>query len=452
MESAAPMEYSIEPAGPCRKRVKVTVPPERVTEEYDKSYRNWAKSVPIPGFRLGKAPRKLVEKRYGEQVSLEVRQALLDAAFEEAMTKNNLTPIADPELDVEKITVTPATRLDFDFTITVKPEIELPDLKAIEVSAPPAEPTPEDLDRALDGLRRRKATLRPVDGGSIEDGDLVTLRVDGGSEGKTVFHQESMVYEVGTRWFGGLIAEGIDEELRGKSIGAKVKAKAVAPPYDAENPFAGMDIAVEAEVTEHKRPELPPVDDALAKAYDFESLDAMRDAVRADVRERKARERERAIEEAAIGEILARVSFELPEDLIRREADEMARRAGYEMQMRGASEEETARRIAEIRERRAEESAREMKAHFVIDRVAEKERILVTETEVKEAIAVLAAYNQKSPEQMVAMLREGGRIGSLRHQLRERKARARLRERVKVKDAEPAAPAAAPAKKAKKKE
>ncbi|MGH7162102.1 MAG: trigger factor, partial [Planctomycetota bacterium] len=417
MESAA-IQFTVEPAGPCRKRVKVTIPHGRVAEEFDKSYKQWIKSVPIPGFRPGKAPRKLVEKRYGEQVTEEVKRALLDAAYEEALVKNNLSPISEPEVDAEKIDLSPEKELGFDFTVTVKPEFELPDLKGIGVDAPSAEPTEAEIDASILALRKRKATLRPVEGEAVEEGDVVTLHFHAKAGGEEVLHHDNLLYEVGSRFLGGLVAEGLDEALAGKKAGATVEAKAFVPAHEEGHPLAGMDLSVTAEVMDHKRPQVPALDANLAAAYDFESLDALLDAVRSDVRTRKERDRERAIEDAALAQLVGKLDFELPQDLIAREAEDLARRAAYEMQMRGEPEEEVAKKAAELRARRGDETARELKAFFVLDRIAEKERILVTETEVREAIAILAAYNEKSPEQLTALLRESGRLGQLRNQLK----------------------------------
>jgi len=453
------MQIDIEPAGPCKKRVKVTIPPERVSEEFDKSYKNLVRTVPIPGFRSGKAPRKLVEKRFGPQVVDEVRHALFDAAFEEALQKKQLAPIADPELDLHDVEVEPTKQVAFDFVVTVKPEFDLPDLGEIEVKGADVEPTAEELDLALLALRKRKATLRPVES-AVEDGDVVSLHLHGFVDGKEVFHEEGTAYEVGSRYLGGLVADGLDEALRRKKAGAKVKAKAFPLPSEEDHPLAGVVADVEAEVLDVKRPDLPPVDESFAKFWDFESVDALRTAVRGDVRSRKERDRDRFVEDQALAQLLDKVKFDLPKELIDREVAEGARRLAYEMQLRKEPQEEIAKRVAELRERRSERAALELKAFFLLDRLVEKERILVTETEVREAIAVLAAYNEKSPEQMYAVLRESGRLATLRNQLKERKARARLRARVKVVDVPggggggaPAAAAAdeAPAKKPKKK-
>jgi len=448
----APLEFSVEAAGPCRKRVKVRIPAERVTQEFDKSYRQWTRSVPIPGFRPGKAPRKLVEKRFGEQVTLEVKQALLDEAFQEALEKNELAPIADPELDLSSVEVDPASPIDFDFTVTVKPEFDLPDYSDLEVTVPPADPTKEEVDGTLRQLRKNKATLRPVAKGKIEAEDVVSLKVHGHAGEEELFHHDNLPYEVGTRMLGDLIADGLDEALTGKEPGAQVDAKAYAPPHATNHPLAGLELTVRAEVLDVKRPEFPAADDALAKAYDFDSLKELTDAVEKDVRRQKEQERERLIEDMALAQLAEKCDFELPEDLIAREADELARRAAYELQMKGESEEEIAKKVGEVRARRSEDSAKELRAFFILDRLVEKERILVPEIEVREAVSQIAAYHGQSPEEMYAQLRDTGRLGSLRNQLRVKKARAALRKKVKVTDAPAGAPAAKKKKKTKKKD
>lgn len=449
MTTSTAMRFSVEPAGPCRKRIKVTIPPELVTEEFDKSYRQWAKSVPIPGFRPGKAPRKLVEKRFGKQVLVEVKQSLLDNAYAEALKENKLSPISDPEVDVEKVNVEPSQAVDFDFTVTVKPEFDLPDFKDIEVAAPSAAPTDEELEGAVTALRKRKATLRPVKKGGIEPGDVATLRIKGVAGEKEAFQHEGLPYEVGSRMLADLVTEGLDEALAGKNVGDTVTAKAFVPPHVENHPLAGVDLALHAEVVDMKRPELPEVDDKLAEAYDFKTKDEFLAFVREDVARHKAEQRDRLVEDLALSQLLEKTKFELPDDLIQREGEEIARRVAYELQIQGKPEEEIAKQVAEMRSRRTEESAKELKMWFLLDKLVEKEKILVPETEVREAVAQIAAYQGQTPEQMYGLLRDSGRLSSLRNHLRVKKARARLRAQVKVTEADE--PKGAPKKAAAKK-
>ena len=150
MATTPEMAFTVETTGPCRKKVTVTIPPELVSSEFDKTYQNLIKTVPIQGFRPGKAPRGLIEKRYGEQVTLEVKQSLLDSAYEKALKDNELAPLAAPEVEgVEDLEPKPKSELAFAFTVTVKPEFELPDIKGIEVSVPASDPTDKELDAAF---------------------------------------------------------------------------------------------------------------------------------------------------------------------------------------------------------------------------------------------------------------------------------------------------------------
>jgi FKBP-type peptidyl-prolyl cis-trans isomerase (trigger factor) len=150
---------------------------------------------------------------------------------------------------------------------------------------------------------------------------------------------------------------------------------------------------------------------------------------------RKEREREKLIENKALEQLIAKAEFELPAELIAKEVDELATRAAYALQQEDKTEEEIAQKIAEIKAARQEESENELRRFFVLDKIVEVERVLVTESEVRNAVAMIAAYNQLSPEEMYANLRDAGRLGTLRNQLRETKAREKLRKRVTVSDA-----------------
>jgi trigger factor len=236
------------------------------------------------------------------------------------------------------------------------------------------------------------------------------------------------------------VTDGLDEALVGKHEGDSVTAKGFVPPHVESHPLAGVDLALHAEVVEVKRPELPDVDDKLAAAYDFKTKDEFVAFVREDVARHKATQREKLVEDLALARLLEKTKIDLPDDLIQREGDEIARRVAYEMQLQGKSEEEIAKQVAEVRGRRAEESANELKMWFLLDKLVEKEKILVPETEVREAVAQLAAYQQQSPEQMYVLLRDSGRLSSLRNHLRVKKARAKLRAQVKVTEAAGKAP------------
>ena len=447
MATTPEMAFTVETTGPCRKKVNVTIPPELVSDEFDKTYQNLIKTVPIQGFRQGRAPRGLIEKRYGTQVALEVKQTLLDNAYEKALKDHELSPLATPEVDgIEELEATPKSEMSFAFTVTVKPEFELPDIKGIEVSVPAATATTDELDAAIKDLRRGKATLRPIEDGAAEEGDVLTLDIHGrenlhGEEGgeeaddADLFHKEDLVYEIGSKFLGGLVSDDIDAAVTGQKPGADIEATAYAPPHEADHPLAGVDILIKAELLDIKRPDLPEVNDEFAKSLDYDDLDELNETVGKQVENRKSRERDKQIEDLALEQLIAKANFELPDELIAKEVDELAARVAYSLQQENKSEEEIAQKIVEIKAARREESQAELRRFFVLDKIVEKERVIVTEAEVRNAVGMIAMYNQKSPEEMYTSLRDSGRLGTLRNQLRETKAREKLRKKVTVKDA-----------------
>jgi len=429
------MAFEVETTGPCRKKVSVTIPPELVSDEFNKTYQNLIKTVPIQGFRPGKAPRGLIEKRFGAQVTEEVKQTLLDSAYEKALKDKELAPIDSPEVEnIAELEPTPKEELAFAFTVTVKPEFDLPDIKGIEVSVPAAAPSQDELDAALLDMRRTKATLRPIEGGKIETGDVVTLNARGMHEEEEVFTQDELIYEVGTKYLGGLISDDLDAAVEGQAEDAAFSATAYAPPHEANHPLAGIDVAVSGTVVGIKRPDLPEADEDFAKSLDYDSLEELQETIHKDVTAQKERDREKQIENLALEQLIDQAQFELPEVLINKEVDELAARAAYALQQDGKSDEEIAQKIVEIKAARKDESEAELRRFFVLDKIVEAERVLVTESEVRNAVAMIAAFNQKSPEEMYGLLRDSGRLGTLRNQLRETKAREKLRKKVKVTD------------------
>jgi len=435
MASGAAMKFSVEAAGPCRKRVSVNVPAELVSAEFEQSYAEVSKSVAIRGFRPGKAPRSIVEKRFGADIATRVKQTLIDNAFDEALGENDLVPVADPEMDVDTIAVERGQPITFEFTVTVKPEFDLPDLASIVVAVPAIDVSDSDIAEALERTRKREATLHPLEHGEVQRGDMVTLRVTAMSGETLVIDNAEVQYEIGSNQLADLIAEDLGDALVGKEPGATVNATGYVPPHTIHHPPASRELALEVEIIDAKRPALPEIDDDFAKGLDFDDQEELHDSVRKDVEKRLATVRERFIEDAALAQLVEATAIELPRALIENETDEIARRAGYEAQLRGDTDAEIAKSLAKIRTRTDEETARALKVYFILGEIVETERILVTEDEVREAVAQIAPYYGPMGDNLYAIMRDAGRLTGLRNQLRAQKARAKLRKKVEVDEA-----------------
>ena len=170
----------VEDAGPCKKKISIEIAASRVTEEFEKSFLQINKTVPFPGFRPGRVPRGLLEKQFGEEVESEVKGTLVSDAFDEAMKSNDLTPIDEPDFDIDAIEVKEGEALTFELSVEVRPEFELGDWTGMEVQGEPVDVKDDDVDGAVKELLASRATVVPVDG-KIEENDFVvydaTIRV-----------------------------------------------------------------------------------------------------------------------------------------------------------------------------------------------------------------------------------------------------------------------------------
>jgi trigger factor len=331
-EPAAPsaLRATAEEAGPVLRVVSVEVPAARVRRAFDHAYRDLGRRANVKGFRPGKVPRSVLERLYGPMLLEDVERALVAETLPEAVEQVGVEPVAEPAIESGP----PAADAPFRYTarIEVKPRIELPDLAGLSGQRPAVVAGDADVERELEALRQRRATLADLPSGTpIEDGHFVTLdyvgRVagkpfDGGSgQGATV--------QVGS----GVFAPGFDEALHGLRAGED-KEIAVALPADSGwGEAAGHDATFAVHIVAVKHRPLPALDDAFARQVGaFESMEALRERVRSEIlaaREREARARLRA---SLLEDALRRVEFPVPPGLAERRLDARLQLAHRELE------------------------------------------------------------------------------------------------------------------------
>ena len=163
------MDFRVESLAPCRKKVTVTVPAERVREAIDGQYQEINKQIALPGFRPGKAPRKILEAKFGAHVRDEVKGKLVEAAFQQAVEDKQVAPLGQPELDVKDLAVDPEKPFEFHFEVTTRPEFDLPVWKGLEVKVPAAHVSDADVDAGVERLRLSEGTLESSEGPLASD-------------------------------------------------------------------------------------------------------------------------------------------------------------------------------------------------------------------------------------------------------------------------------------------
>ncbi|MCX5638155.1 MAG: trigger factor, partial [Planctomycetota bacterium] len=212
---------TIEPAGPCKKKVAIEVPEQIIKSATDEQYNTLRKEALVPGFRKGRAPRRLLEKRFGKETTEQVKLKLLADASDSAIKDNKLDIIGDPDIDFEKIELPAQGPLKFDFQVEVRPEFDLPQLEGIPVTRTRLEVTDEQIDKEIEQLLKWSGIWTPREEGAIDAGDQIiadaVLKVEGAEAQQKLDNVEIYVRRNG--FVGAIPVEKLDELLVGAKSG-----------------------------------------------------------------------------------------------------------------------------------------------------------------------------------------------------------------------------------------
>ncbi|PRW64526.1 trigger factor [Actinopolyspora mortivallis] len=413
------MKSTVEHLSPTRVRLNVEVPFDELKPNFDRAYKELAKQVRIPGFRPGKAPAKVLESRIGRGPVLdEVVNEAVPSKYTEAVTSNEVQPLSRPEIEVTNIV--DGEQIEFSAEVDVRPELTVPAFDELAVSVDDQEVTEQDVQEQLDELRARFGTLTGVDRPAA-NGDYVSIDLSATVDGKQVEDAQTsgLSYEIGS----GELVEGIDEALIGASAGEtrNFTTRLVAGEY------AGRDAEVEVTLNSVKERQLPEADDEFAQmASEFDTIEELT----ADLRQRLGRvkrmQQGMQARDKVLEALLERVEVPLPESVVQSEVemrehdaihpyDHDEQRFAEALQEQGKTREDF---DAETR-REAEEA---VKTQLVLDTVADREEISVSDNELTERIIYQAQQSGISPDQFIQQVQQSGQLGRIYSDIRRSKA------------------------------
>jgi len=432
------MQAQVEEVGPCKKKITVEVPAEDVTGKFDENYENLRKSLELPGFRRGHVPRRLMERRFGEDVARDVRRALLDESFEKAVNENKLEVIGRPDFNEEDLAEV-AVDQPFSYTVTVevKPTFELPDYTKLSLKKPSVEPTEKELQSRIDFYRHRMATLEVVeDGAGVED--VITADASFRVDDEVIWKRENISLAVRSNEVAGVTVEKLSEELTGAKSGDSKTFETILPDTFLLEEHRGKEVKVAIEVKEVKRPVLPEPTDEWAEDMGFDTLDELKEELNKQIRRVKELDAREKMRTQIRDQLAEAVRMDLPEDLMKRVAEDNNRRRRMLMRYEGMEEEEIEKKMAELAEKTAEETEKGVKLYFIFDAIAAQETIFVTEEELRARVDQLAAdYNVES-ERFREMMESEGQLDSLRRDMLDEKIIDFLISKANVEEAAPA--------------
>ena len=390
-----------ESAGVSR-RMQISVPADTVASYEEKAARKYATQARIPGFRPGKAPAAMVRKRYAAEVRQEAIELAMNDAFREAVDRAGLKLAAQPH--VHDLKAEPGQPLEFELHCEVRPELTLEKLDGLTVVRRDSVVTDNLIDDQLEKLREQKADWAPVED-KPAPGDMVTVMLATADADGSLPEGKEYRLVLG----GGQAIAGIEELIMETALGGTTERQVRWPEDFPDESQRGATKLVRVLITDVKRKSLPALDDAFAREIgDFDTVQILRDAVRADMGEHSKREAEADVRGQIIDQIVEANPFDVPKAWVMQLVD------GY-MQMYGVPDAEKGRFTQEF----VPMAERQVRRDLIIDTIAERESLTASASAVDARIEELAKARNVDPGQVYAQLQKSGRLQEIERELTE---------------------------------
>jgi trigger factor len=412
------MQTSLEDAGKHRVKLTVDVPPEETRPVLDLAYRHLAGSVNLPGFRRGKAPRRVIDAQLGAGAVLrEFLDHALPDFYLQAVREHELAPVGEPEFDDLDVENLDTEGLRFTATVEIRPrvEFEASDYKGIRLQRPRVEVSEREVDEQVDRLRERFAELESV-GRPASTGDFVVMdvRASAGSRDIPEAGGPGILYELGSEGLG----PAVDKELDGTRPGGIHKATTKLPERYGED-LAGQEVTLSLLVKEVKAKRLPALDDEFARtASEFDTLKELREDVRIKLGALKEAQADAALRDEALLALSRKVAeVDIPESLVDRETDSRVESARRRIERQGVSLEQfleaTQTTELEFRSDARTHAERAIRADLALEAVARAEGITVADSDLDEVVEALARDVDRPVKEVRRQLEASGQMTSL---------------------------------------
>jgi len=404
------VRVDVEDVGTLRKRLAVTVPAEVIASHLEYNFNELRADAIVPGFRKGRAPLRLIQKRFGPDVRESLKTSIVGQSFFAAVENRQFDVLGDPlfhiataegeklvELDeaLEHIELPDSGDFSYTCEVEIKPTFELPELKGIKVKTPGIRITDKDVEEALIRQRKIRGRFEPLTAGAAEPGDQIIARYTLTVEGQLVKQEDNVELGVRPTRIDGILLADLGQVLSGARPGDE-RSTACEIPDDYERPdLRGKRGTVSFRIHEVKRL-VPASLETLVAQSGAASEEELRQFIREDLESERDRLVERAKKEQVLDYLLERVPLELPEKLSARQTERAVLRKIIDLQQLGIPPGDIEARIDELRTTARAEVARSLKLEFILEKVAQQLGISVTDEEVNTEIARMARlYNQR---------------------------------------------------------
>lgn len=450
----------VEEVGPCKKKVIIEIPEETVKELADEQYRELRREAVLPGFRKGRAPRRLLEKRFGKETGEQVKLKLLAEASEAAIKEQKLEILTDPEIDPQHIEMPDAGPLKFEFEVEVRPEFELPALEGIPVTRPKLEVTEAQIEREIEQLQRWSGVWTPREGGTVARDDQViadvrqkielteeekakqTAQMEGKAEGDEAVPSyipeaetkldNAEIYVRPNGFVGPVPVEKLDELLVGAAVGDKKTTTVEIPKTYFRAELQGRTVNIEIEIKDIKYLKLAEMNEPFLQRYQVQSAEELRDRIRDNLQGQLESQVRNDMSEQIYNYLLEKAQFELPLDIVGRQAGSILQRQYINLLSRGLSRQQVDEQMEQLRAGSEEQARQQLKTFFIMDKVAEKLEIEISDEEINGHIARVALQRGQRPEKLREQMERDDSLAQFRLDVRQGKCIGKLLESANI--------------------
>jgi trigger factor len=419
------MKMEVTELGPLKRALKIEVPGDEVTQRFARAYGDLNRQVNIPGFRPGKVPLALLEKRYAKTVEEDVIRNLVPDFYDKAVRQAGIVPVHVEIPPLDRVKIKKNEPFTFTATVEIKPKIELRDYKApspISLKPDKRTVTDEQLDRGLEVLREQQARLEATPAGhTVVDGDYIVLDLQGLLDGAPLegTKKEGQLHKVGSH--ASVLGLEIDSHVGGKKEGEVLEISQLYPASHPDPRVAGKTVVFTLTIKSVKEKKLPVLDDEFAKdCGPYTSLQEIKDKLRDGMEQALKREIEDGYKDTIVKRLMDTHHFDLPDTLVERELEAIIRQHAQQQQRKGATQESPGPEdLANLRQQHREEAARRVKVSLVLEEIAGKEGLTVTQDDFNAEIMRLASELKMPAADLVKMIKAGGQdsIDDLRNRI-----------------------------------
>jgi trigger factor len=409
-----------------KREIQVEIPADEVARETATLIQKYQKLARLPGFRRGHIPASIIRQRFGRDINNDVVDALVPKFFRQETGKLGLLPVSQPQ--VTDLHVHEGEPMRFKASFEVMPEIKVESYKELRAEKPNVVVTDEEVEQSLDGVREQRATFTPVEGRALADGDFAQVSLDGQPKDKDdkekagdtkPVHMDEILVEIA----GKTTMPEFTENLRGASAGDERTFDVAYPADSADKRLAGKTFTYNVKIQSIKQKNLPELNDEFAKELgEFTSLDEVRKRVRENMEAERQHAGEREAKDKLVAELVKRNDFEVPEALVERQIDLQLERGLRALAAQGMRAEELKKMdLQRLREGQRERAVEEVKASLLLEKVAEAEKIEVSDEEINGEVDALATQSKQTPEAIRARLTRDGALDRIRARIRAEK-------------------------------